>query len=136
MYHRQEGMTLIEVILSITLLSLVILTFAYVFIQSQAATTDNGTKQTALQLAQKYLSGVLSGNSLPAPSASQPAPPSSPQNVKQYRYEGSDTVGNASYETFAFVLNKDEDQNQPVVIRTFYGAKYVELYNYYTTNDN
>jgi prepilin-type N-terminal cleavage/methylation domain-containing protein len=134
MYRRQKGMTLIEVVLSMTLLSLVILTFAYVFIQSQAATTDNGTRQTALQLAQKHLSAVLSGSRLPEPAASQPSPPSSPQNVAHYRYEGSETVGDASYKTFVFVLNKDEDQNQPVVIRTFYGAKYVELYNYYTTN--
>jgi prepilin-type N-terminal cleavage/methylation domain len=134
MYHRQDGMTLIEVILSITLLSLVLLTFAYVFIQSQMATTSTGTKQTALQLAQKHLSDILSGDSLPASGSSLPAPPSSPQNVDRFTYSGKETIGNASYDTFIFILNKDDSGNQTVVVRTFYGTKYVELYNYYTTN--
>lgn len=133
MNRKQAGMTLIEVIVSIALLSLVILTFAYVFIQSQSATTDNGTRQTALQLAQRHLSDVLSGDSLPAPAASQPVPPSSPSNVDHYKYDGNEKIGDTSFDTYVFIL-KPTDGNQPVVVRTFYGTKYVELYNYYTTN--
>ncbi|GAY78568.1 hypothetical protein NBRC111894_4122 [Sporolactobacillus inulinus] len=53
MNRKQAGMTLIEVIAAIALLSIVILSFAYVFIQSQQVTTNNGDRLTALQLAQK-----------------------------------------------------------------------------------
>ncbi|MCQ2008505.1 MAG: type II secretion system protein [Sporolactobacillus sp.] len=138
MNRKQDGMTLIEVIAAITLLSIVILSFAYVFIQSQQVTTGNGSKLTALQLAQKKLSDILDGSSLPAdPGSSQSSPTAVPSNTKYTIHSSSSTVGNATYETYVYVLNKDSDENQPIVVRTYYNnTNYVELYNYYTTSGN
>lgn len=134
MNRKQDGMTLIEVIAAITLLSIVILAFAYVFIQSQQVTTSNGSKLTALQLAQKKLSDILDDSSLPAdPGASPSSPTAVPSNSKYWIHSSSSTIGNATYETYVYVLDADNG-NQPIVVRTYYNdTKYVELYNYYTT---
>lgn len=135
MNRKQDGMTLIEVIAAITLLSIVILAFAYVFIQSQQVTTSNGSKLTALQLAQKRLSDVLNANKPPQDLGTTVASPTEkPDNTQFTIHSSSDQVDHTTYETYVYRLN-DSDGNIPIVVRTYYNdTKYVELYNYYTTN--
>lgn len=134
---KQDGMTLIEVIAAIALLSVVILTFAYVFIQSQQVTTDNGSKLTALQLAQKKLSEVLESDRLPdKPSSTMPSPTAVPEDT-DYFIKSNDAGQPNEYDTYVYILKAVGTGPVPVVVRTYYdGPKYVELYNYYTTNGN
>jgi prepilin-type N-terminal cleavage/methylation domain-containing protein len=138
MAHHQDGMTLIEVIASIALLSVVILTFAYVFIQSQQFTTMNGDRQTALQLAQKKLSETLAGP-LPEQNTSEvPFNPDVPDSWIRIDYRQEP---NSAYRTFTFKKLPDSPESDPgrplmIMVRTYYDREhhYIELYNYYTTN--
>lgn len=134
MNRKQDGMTLIEVILAITLLSMVILTFAYVFIQFQQVTTNNGDRLTALQLAQKRLSDVLSMDQLPAKPGTEVSSPTFAPDHTSYIIHDQDNQEN--YQTYVYVLT-ESDGNQPIVVRTYYSdSKYVELYNYYATSSS
>lgn len=134
---KQSGMTLIEVIAAIALLSVMILTFAYVFIQSQQVTTDNGAKLTALQLTQKKLSEVLGAGTLPGKSPSAPTSPTAAPGNTDYFIESNDPGLPNGYDTYVYILKTIGGTGAiPVVVRTYYGTKYVELYNYYTTNNN
>ncbi|QAA24054.1 type II secretion system protein [Sporolactobacillus terrae] len=137
-------MTLIEVIAAITLLSIVILTFAYVFIQSQQVTTDNGDRLTALQLAQKRLSDALNDPGLPSKpdvSNTSDAPPSPNPGDQDQRDKiihtdsDNDTLDHQTYKSYVYLFNEDSDGKQMIVVRTYYNSsKYVELYNYYMSN--
>ncbi|WP_231516873.1 type II secretion system protein [Sporolactobacillus terrae] len=138
MNQKQAGMTLIEVIAAIALLSIVILTFAYVFIQSQQVTTNNGDRLNALQLAQKELSQVLSAETPPVNSGSTVSSPTASPLHTDFTIKVPDEQ-NSIYKTYVYVLNKgsEDDQLLPIVVRTYYNdTKYVELYNYYTITSN
>ncbi|MCO7175621.1 prepilin-type N-terminal cleavage/methylation domain-containing protein [Sporolactobacillus kofuensis] len=138
MNRKQDGMTLIEVILAITLLSMVMLTFAYVFIQFQQVTTNNGDRLTALQLAQKRLSDVL--ENLPNdPGKNVQSPTAEPSHTNYTVHDGADTatIDHGTYQTYVYVIAKDNDGKQMVVVRTYYSnTNYVELYNYSTTSSS
>lgn len=134
---KQSGMTLIEVIAAIALLSVVLLAFAYVFIQNQQITTDNGTKLTASQLTQKKLSEVLGAGTLPGKSSSAAASPTAVPENTDYFIESNDPGLPNGYDTYVYILKTIDGSGLiPIVVRTYYGTKYVELYNYYTTNSN
>jgi prepilin-type N-terminal cleavage/methylation domain-containing protein len=144
MNRKQAGMTLIEVIAAIALLSIVILSFAYVFIQSQQVTTNNGDRLTALQLAQKRLSDALDDPDLTEkPDVTNTSAPPRPNPgdanlVKIIHAESdNDTIDHTTYKSYVYLFKEDSDEKRMIVVRTYYnGTKYVELYNYYTITSN
>lgn len=134
MIYKNSGMTLIEVLASVTLLSIIILTFSYVFIQSQMVTTRNGGRLTALQLAQKELSSCLTLEEGDYPENARTDVENTPEHPDNWVFlylieNGADS----SFKTYVFEDHPENSEGDPMyIVRTYYGeqSRFVELYNF------
>lgn len=137
-HGKNKGFTLIEVLAAITLLSLVLLTFASSFIQGQQITTNNGVRQTALEIGQQELSKILSDGDSGHASSGLNATTLSLNNLPSgysYYQDGSSLIMNkGTYQIFVFLQNSASSRDpEMVVVRVYYGElnsnKYIEVYN-------
>ncbi len=131
MLKSEKGMTLIEILASVIIITVVLTTFFSFFIQNHIHTALNGEKYTATQLAEQKLSNVLQLPEDNMLSHHCPAPPDlAPQHIACNDF--NDTIGNRSYHTYVFVQEKDKTGLYMVISRSYYKKdSYAELYNYF-----
>ncbi|MFT8391489.1 MAG: prepilin-type N-terminal cleavage/methylation domain-containing protein [Sporolactobacillus sp.] len=144
-HKKNKGFTLVEVLAAITLLSLVIIGFSAMLIQAQQVVTNNGLRQTAMQIAEKELAAVsknqidvtqlanVSSDNLPAhPVAgynclydANAAITQNGGNVKVYLFLKSDGSSGAGSGTSDAIT-----ETSPMVVQVYYtDDDYVEVYN-------
>ncbi|MTT31745.1 prepilin-type N-terminal cleavage/methylation domain-containing protein [Terrilactibacillus sp. BCM23-1] len=136
---NDKGMTLIEILAAITLLSVVLISFASFFIQSGRVTTFNGVKSTALQLAQNQISKTTyAGSTLGCSTQSISSPTPVPQGSKCIVNLTKQVSDNHTYQLYTYLLEPSNNTNlSTYVVRSYYSnTNYVELYNYYTAKQN
>ncbi|WP_141603889.1 type IV pilus modification PilV family protein [Terrilactibacillus laevilacticus] len=139
MTYNDKGMTLIEILAAITLLSVVLISFASFFIQGSRVTSFNGVKSTALQLAQDQISKITYAQSAPGcPAQSISSPTSTPIGHQCIVNHTEQVSGNHTYQLYTYLLEPSNNAHLPIfVVRSYYNhTNYVELYNYYTAKQN
>src|SRR4051794_9836701 len=119
MLKSEKGLTLIEILASITIITVVLTTFFSFFIQNHIHTTINGEKFTATQLAQQKLAEVLQipEKNILTHHCSVPQGRTFPH---QTCYNFTEKIGRNSYDTYVFVQKEDSSGLYPVISRTFY----------------
>lgn len=60
--QNEKGLTLVEILVAITILSIVLITFSSFFLQSAKHTNSNKEKLTAVQVAEDLVAKVRSGD--------------------------------------------------------------------------
>jgi prepilin-type N-terminal cleavage/methylation domain-containing protein len=136
MLKSEKGMTLIEILASVTIITVVLTTFFSFFIQNRFHTGLNGQKFAAEQLAQQKLSNVLQLPEENVLSHHCSAPPEI-SRLPLACFDFKDKIGGHTYRTYVFVEKKDTTGLHLVISRAYYKKdNYTELYNYYTPENN
>lgn len=132
MLKSEKGMTLIEVLASIVIISVVLTTFFAFFIQSHINTAMNSDKLTASQLSEAKLSTILRSTDSDVLHHSCSLPTGT-ATVHLSCFDYTSHIGKSVYHTYVFIQAKDDSGLYPVISRTYYRAgNYTELYNYYS----
>ncbi|CAM3097124.1 prepilin-type N-terminal cleavage/methylation domain-containing protein [Sporolactobacillus spathodeae] len=144
-HGKNKGFTLVEVLAAITLLSLVIVAFSLSLVQAQQVVTNNGLRQTAMQIAQKEIAKAAK-NQLDMSQLTEVATENKPeQSIDGYNClfdsDASTSQNGGTYKVYLY-LKSDEDSGSssndsslvtevsPMVVQVYYSPEnYVEVYN-------
>lgn len=131
----EKGFTLIEVLLSVTLLAIVLMTFFSFFVQGGKMTAANADKLAAVHLAHKYLEEYVNlpgGTGEDLLSATCSPPPDSPADLIGCKALAPVEMNGHTYKIWLFVQDAGELPGYyPVIVRAYYGTHYVETFGYY-----
>jgi prepilin-type N-terminal cleavage/methylation domain-containing protein len=135
MIYKNSGMTLIEVLASIAILSIILIGFGSVFTLNAKHTGTNDSRLTAQNLAEKEMNEALSKPNLNTEELCTDKPANAPEHTGCQKSEVE--IAKHTYATYIFTRNSAPDALPTIIVRTYYNENnYVELYDYYTTNSD